>query len=608
MVNKVITPGSLLIKQLLPETVQKHYDPSKVLDKKGVSELVSSLVEHGGDKAHESLSNLSSLFFNTATDKGFTTPLSDYENNSDERHALLQEFASKVNRVNESKLSPMERNKKLNDLANQYGDTVISNNLKYMVSKGSTAGRMAMTGARGNPSQLSQATASPIMAKDVQGNRIPIPIRHSFAEGLSPAEHIAMSYEGRGSTVKTQLSTSEPGALFKRITPTVFHEVITQADCGTSNGIVYELSDKNRPMIIRRYEAGTNRLVDEAYYKQMMMDGKKSIKLRNAMTCEAMEGICQKCYGYDSRGKEVPMGENVGVIAAQSISETLTQAVLSTKHKSGVGGRQRDSFKEAKNLLNMPENFMDEATIAKVGGTITNIVETSLKDHKVFVGNSEHFVPRIQDVIVKKGQKVRQGEPLSTGTINPKELVNLRGLGAGRKYMSDQLRDIYGGGLDNRHFDIISRNLMKYVTIDDPGDTGFMPGQQVEVAKIFPILKKDAEEVPLSRAEGKKLALQILELLPGTVLDKDHLDYLRNNGIDKVLISKSSMQVTPEVKGLQTAKLLDENWVSRLSFNRLKNTIQNAAALGESSQIHSIDPITPYVMGFEFGEGKDGKY
>lgn len=279
----------------------------------------------------------------------------------------MQEFAHKVNKINSMNLSSIERNKKLNELANRYGDTIIKSNLDYMVGKGSTAGRMAMTGARGNPSQLSQATATPLMAKDIQGNRIPIAIRHSFSEGLTPAEHLAMSYEGRGATVKTQLSTSEPGALFKRITPTVFHEVVTQPDCGTKNGIFIDIDEQHKPMLIRRYEAGTDRLIDEAYYKQLIMDGKKKIKVRNTMTCEAMEGVCQKCYGYDSRGKEVPIGENVGVLAAQSISETLTQAVLSTKHKSGVGGRQRDSFKEAKNLLNMPEKFMDEATIAKVG-------------------------------------------------------------------------------------------------------------------------------------------------------------------------------------------------------------------------------------------------
>lgn len=174
--------------------------------------------------------------------------------------------------------------------------------------------------------------------------------------------------------------------------------------------------------------------------------------------------------------------------------------------------------------------------------------------------------------------------------------------------MSDQLRDIYGGGLDNRHFDLIARNLMKYVEIKNPGETGFLPGQHVEVGKIFPSLKKDTEEVPTRNAVGRKLAVQIMELMPGTKLDKDHIDDLISNGIDSILVSKSGLEVEPLVKGIQTAKLLDENWVSKLSFNRLKDTIRDAAAYGESSKIHSTDPIAPYVIGESFGRGKDGKY
>jgi DNA-directed RNA polymerase subunit beta' len=136
-----------------------------------------------------------------------------------------------------------------------------------MVSRGSTAARMALTGARGNPAQLQQGTASPMMAADVRGVPIPVAIKHSFAEGLSNAEHLAMSYGGRASTVMSQLSTEKPGALFKRLTPTVFHEVITEPDCGTKQGIPIPIGDKLS--LIGRYEAGTNHLIDEQYLKEL---------------------------------------------------------------------------------------------------------------------------------------------------------------------------------------------------------------------------------------------------------------------------------------------------------------------------------------------------
>ena len=605
--DKVTTPGSLMVRDMLPEKVRPHYDTSTVLDKKGVKNLMSDLVRYGGDDAHTSLSNLSSLFFNTATDEGYTTPLTDYENDSKERETQLREFSHKVNEINSKNLTHEERSKKLKELSNKYGEKLIKQNLDYMVGKGSTAGKMALTGARGNPDQLSQATSSPLMGKDLYGNPIPVPIKKSFAEGLSPAEHTAMSYEGRSNTVKSQLSTSQPGALFKRITPTVFHETITSEDCGTTNGVHFDLTDSNKKKIIYRVEAGTNKVVDEAYYKKLVMEGDEKIKLRSSMTCEANEGVCQRCYGWDSRGRFPPIGENVGVVAAQSVSETLTQAVLSTKHQSGVG-KQRNPFEQARNLLEMPENFQDEATVSKKDGKVTQIEKTPLNDHKVHVDGIAHFVPRAQEVRVKKGDSVKPGDPLSTGTINPKELVNLRGLGEGRKYMSNKLQEVYGADLDNRHFDLLSKNLMKHVKVKDPGDTGFMPEQRVEVSKIHPILKKDSHEVPTKEAIGKKLAVQALEITPGTKLDRHHVDYLLENGVNKVRITKSNIEVEPEIKGVGTAKLLDKNWISRLSLDRLTQSVQDAAAFGEESEIHSTDPITSYIMGSEFGEGKHGKY
>jgi DNA-directed RNA polymerase subunit beta' len=607
MANDVITPGALLIKSLLPEQAKSSYDPARILDKKGVQDLMSKIVMHGGDKAHESIQNLSRLFFNTATTHGYSTPLADYENDSDERQQLIKEFKTKVNALNDdSKLTELQRNQHLGELSGHYQDMAQKQNLKYMVSVGSTAGKMAMTGARGNPMQLAQGTFSPLMSEDIEGRPLPIPIEHSFAEGLTPAEHLAMSYGGRASTVKTQLSTSEPGALFKQIIPSVFHEVITTNDCHTENGQVFPVTDKQR--VFNHVEAGTGRIIDDMYYKALVASGRAQVKIRTANTCEAKEGICQKCYGYDSRGAFPRIGENVGVVAAQSISEVLTQAMLATKHKGGVAGKKRDLFAEASNMLKMPENFRDEATLSTLEGTVTKVEKTPLGDHHVIVNDVKHFVPNIQEVTVKQGDKVFAGQLVSTGTANPKQLVALRGMGEGRKYLADSLREIYGNGLDPRHFDIVAKNLVRYVEVVNPGETGLLPGDIMEVGKALPYIQEDTAEVPTLQARGKKLAKQVLEIMPGTVLDETHVNYLISHGVDKVSTSKTGLEFDPYVKGVKNTKLLDKNWISRLSSSHLKNSIADAASYGEHSSIHSTDPITPYIMGTEFGEGKEGRY
>lgn len=606
---EVISAGSLLIKSKLPDSVKPYYDPTKMMDKKAVSALMSNIIQHGGDNAHETIQDLSNLFFHKATEHGYTTPLSDYKNDSLDRTVMLDELGSKVRTIQHSKEPDKIKNDKIATISGEYSQRIWSSNLKHMVGKGSTAGLMAMTGARGNPMQLGQGTASPVMAQDVSGNPIPIVIKHSFGEGLTPAEHMAMSYGGRASTVKAQLSTSKPGALFKEITPNVFQEVVTQHDCGTKNGIFMPVKDKKA--VINRVEVGTNTFIDDLKYKELVTSGIDSVRVRTPMSCEAKEGICQLCYGRDSYGSFPRIGENVGVIAAQSMSEVLTQAMLSTKHKGGVAGRNRDAYEEADSLLHMPENFPNKATISSRNGTVNKVETDALNVKHIFVDGTHHFVPSREDSVVKVGDVVRPGDRLSTGIINPAEIVQYKGLGAGRTYFSEALRDAYSlsnPDLDPRHFDLVSRNIMKYTKIVDPGHTGFLPNQIVEISKVQPLLAEDEVETPTFDSVGKVLSRAVLDILPGTHLDTNHISYLATHGIKTVFISKSGLRVDPIVKGVKTSKLNDPNWISRLALNNLKQSLTEAVSMGERAKIHGTDPIASYTLGHEFGEGVDGRY
>ena len=584
-----------------------NFDIHRVLDKGGMNSMVNMLIKHGGEKSSEHINKLGQIFFRKSTEIGASTPITDYENNSEERLAILKEFQGKFGLIQQGSGTKAEKNTKLADLTGNYNKKIEVQNMNYLMSRGSTAAKMARTGARGNPSQLASGTSTPLASLNIRGEIIPLVIKNSFASGMSAAELTAMAYMGRSSTVLSQLSTALPGALFKRLSPTVFHDVITIDDCGTKNGIMQKATDKKS--ILGRFEAGTNKLIDEEYYADLVSSGKKEVKVRSSLTCEAHEGICKKCFGVMGSGKMPEIGEAVGVIAAQSISEVLTQAMLSTKHKATVGERKGNIYDQASNILNNPkQNFKDEATIAEVNGKVNDVVVTPLKDYNVYVDGVKHFVPRIQQLTVAKGDTVHQGDALSTGVINPRKLVSLRGIGAGRKYLAEELRNIYGGGLDPRHFEIISRNLIKHVEVTHPGDSGFLPGDKITVNSIAKHLQETGTETPLSQAKGKVLARSIFELTPGTVLDQNHIDELHKHNVSSVTTSDSDLRVTPIVPGLQTAKLLDKNWISKLSFTKLESTIKDAAAMGQSSDMHSTDPIAPYIMGNEFGEGTNGRY
>jgi DNA-directed RNA polymerase subunit beta' len=608
MTEQYTTPGAIKLKSELPtQEARDNFDLYRPLDKKGISDLVNVLLKHGGPNSHESINDLGKKFFNKATEIGATTPLTDYINESDERQAIIDEFQTKVNQIFSRKLAKKEENEALGNLTGEYNGKIEKQNIDHLMSRGSTAAKMAKTGARGNPTQLATGTSTPLMSINLKGELVPFVIKHSFAQGMTPAELIAMSYMGRGSTVLSQLSTALPGALFKELSPTVFHEVITIDDCGTTNGILLPISDKKGA--IGRYEAGTNTLIDEAYYKEKVASGAKSIKVRSVLTCEAHQGVCKKCYGLMGNGKPAEIGENVGVIAAQSVSEVLTQSMLATKHKASVGARKGNSYEQASNLLRNPaENFKDEATISGINGTVSLIKQTPLGDHQVFVNEQSHFVPRIQNLKVSVGDKVLKGDSLSTGVVNPRKLVGLKGLGAGRLYMSHELRGIYGSDLDPRHFEMIAKNLVKHVEVVDPGETGFLPGQKIDVNTVRKYFSDTHGDVPLENAEGKLLAKGVHELTAGTLLDGNHIQELRERGVTKVPVASTGLKVIPIVPGLKTAKLLDDNWVSKLSFSGLKNTLRESAAVGAESDLHSTEPITPYIIGNEFGEGEGGQY
>lgn len=613
--SKTIAAGSLLIKHALPIAARKRFDPSIVLNDKEVNRLISQLVEHSPEQAHEVIGELSRLFFNSATQQGFSLSLEDYENKTLERTEILSQLEAEIAKIVASKKSPEEKNYAINAIVEVLKNRLSAQTMKHLLSRGATSAKMAEVGARGNAGQLMQASSSPILGADAVGNPVPIVIRHSYSEGLSPSEAAAMSFGSRQNTVMTQRATALPGDIFKKLTPNLFHEVVTETDCKTTAGTTFPIEDKKA--ILYRYESATNRLIDEPMYRDLLDGGEKSIRVRTPLTCQAKTGICQHCYGLMADGKLPPIGTNVGVIASQSASEKLTQAILSFKHVGGLAGKQRSAYEEAANLLNTPEAFVDKAVLSPVSGSISAIVETELKDHRIHIGSHDVFVPKEQDILVKLGDHVKAGQPLTTGTINPRELITHVGVSKTREYMSKALRDIYNespkasmamSSLDPRHFDLISRNLLKHVTITDPGETGLLMGDEVSFDHLRPILERDIKVGSPFQAEGKILAKSIGTFAVGEPITPKIAEEMQKDGITKVSYSDSGLIVTPIVPGLQKAKLLSKDWVSKLSFNRIRKTIQEASSMGESSDVHGTDPITPYVIGREFGQGENGEY
>jgi hypothetical protein len=301
----------------------------------------------------------------------------------------------------------------------------------------------------------------------------------------------------------------------------------------------------------------------------------------------------------------------VGIQASQAVSEKLTQSILGTKHTGGLAGKKHDTYAMANNFLMNPDKFLDEATLSEKHGEVNSVEKTVLGDHIVHIGDKQHYVPAAQEVRVKAGDHVRLGQALSTGTINPRQLIKHKGLLPTRQYYADTLRNIYNGNaessgkmtsLDPRHFELIAKNMIKYVEVEDPGDTTLYHGEIVDIGRLRPILAEHSHEVSIKEAVGKVLTDT------GETVTHEMARTMEEAGHKEVSVSDVHIKVKPLVKGLKTNKLQDPNWVSRLSYNNIRKVLRDAVEQGDRSPLHGYDPIMPYVSGKEFGEGPGAKY
>ncbi len=599
-----VSAGSVMLESLLPSGVDVHN-----LDAGKVDQLVAQIVEKNPQQAHTYVSLLGKLFFDYATEKGFSIGLEDYENREAERKQILDEFEASVEKVVDSNAPKKVKYEKISELAEGVQKSLGKQNLNYLLKKRKTSALMAASGARGNPGQLMQASASPVLSADAAGNPVPLPIRHSYAEGLSLGETAAVSFGARHNTIMAQLSTAKPGAIFKWLAPNLMHEVITEHDCGTKHGQIFPIEE--RKSLLYRVQAGSNKIIDTPRYQQLLRDGVKRVEVRTPLTCKARDGICQLCYGYDSNMHFPPLGVNVGVMAAQSISEKLTQSILSTKHTGGLAGKKKDNYAMTNNFLMNPKKFMDEATLATHDGLVQSVETTPLGDHKIFISGVEHYVPSSQEVTVKAGDHAHKGEPISSGVINPRQLVGLKGMEPTQRYFAHTLRNLYNGStensqkmgsLDPRHFDVVARNMVKYVEIEDPGEFELLPGETISIQRLHKLLKPHEHEVPVGEALGKVYSET------GETVTKEMLSFFKEEGRQEIPVVNSHLKVKPLVKGLMTNKLADPDWMSKLTFTHLSDTMVNAATKGEKSSLHGYDPVLPYVVGREFGQGEGSRY
>ena len=406
---------------------------------------------------------------------------------------------------------------------------------------------MADSGARGSNQQIKQLAGMRGLMADTSGNTIELPIKSNFREGLDVLEYFISAHGARKGLSDTALRTADSGYLTRRLVDVSQDLVIRENDCSVGRAIpgmyVYEFVNEKatadsdakadvleslQERITGRFLAedivdpktgelilGANHLVTSKRAEEIVKTGVEHVKIRTILTCRSHIGVCAKCYGSNmATGQTVQVGEAVGIIAAQSIGEPGTQLTMRTFHTGGVAGdnitqglpRVEELFEARK-----PKSL---AVLAEFGGTVS-FAKTDKKTDIVITddeGNSKSYpVSRDTRVKVQEGQVVATGEEITEGSENPHDIVRILGVRAVQDYLLREVQKVYriqGVDINDKHIELIVRQMLKKIVVDEAGDSKFLPGSQVDTIE-FQEVNERLEEEGKTPATGTPIILGI---------------------------------------------------------------------------------------------------
>lgn len=603
-----ISVGQYLINHHIPD----KYKIGNNVSSKDINSALSTWAKDDPQSYAENVTKIKRVGDQISMYEGLSIGLDDLDPLKKERDKFLKKYQPKLDAA-----SSIAAKKKIVSDAVKEGAGI------SMKAKSSLVD-MVTTGAKGNPAQLMKNNFSPVSARQMDGTSYPYLIDKSYSEGLSPGGYWVSAIEARNAAVEGKTKTAEPGDFGKQLFNALNNMVVSNKDCGTDNGIYLGVDDpnvldrylaKNFPGVGSRNTLVTDKVVQAAKKKRV-----RELMVRSPMTCESRNGVCQNCYGLNPSGKLHSIGSNVGTLAAQSLSEPLTQMTLSAKHGVSLSGPAMEEvgMTGVRKLLTKPSIFPSKAALAQTDGTVTDIRKAPQGGTYVYVNGLEHYVPTTNEVIVKKNQKVTKGDSLSNGLKDPREFTNLRGIGSGRSYLINAMYNAYnpldpssgkrtGISVDKRHLEVLAKKDLNHVVIDGHNDT-FSKGDVVEYNKLKDYMVKGRKEVPLSEAIGEYLGKEYLHYTVGTQVTASIAQDLRNRGISKIMITQRNIPYSPHVVNIRRIPLLKDNFLARLTHSEIKNSLINAATKGETSEISGYDPIPSFIKGVNFGEGIDGRY
>ena len=514
-----------------------EYEINFPVNKKKLGDLINRCIKiHGLSESAEVLDNVKEKGFKYSTKSGLTYSMDDVKVPKEKKEILAnaeKEIEKVRKQYRRGLITEEERYKAVVNIWNS-ATLDVGKALEENLEPLNPINLMVESGARGNINQLRQSAGMRGLMAGTTGKVIEIPIKSSFAEGLDALEYFISSHQARKGLADTALRTADSGYLTRRLVDVAQEIIVREPDCGSNEGlIVYDVKDGNQLIepiqerLLGRYPVrdivnpetnevivDTNTMITDELADKIVDAGITKVEVRSVLGCHSKHGVCQKCYGMSlARHNKVEIGETIGIVAAQSIGEPGTQLTMNTKHAGGaIGSDITQGLPRVEELFEArkPKGL---AVMTEIAGKVK--VKESKKKKEVIVTNDTesktYTVPFGPKMKVKDGDMVEPGDPLVEGSLNPADILAIKGPEGVFEYLTTEVQKVYrnqGVDINDKHIEVIARQMLKKVRVEDNGDTDMFPGTLVDMYE-FADKNREAVDKGVRPATGKRVLLGI---------------------------------------------------------------------------------------------------
>ena len=501
------TVGRLIFNSVIPPEIGYF---NEVIGKKGLADIVAKTYRRCGYEATASLlDGLKNQGFKFSTRAGMTVGLTDITVPPEKTGILAKADAAVAKTEQQYRRGLITDEERYNLVIDTWAKATqtVTQALMDTLDQFNPVYMMATSGARGNIQQLRQLAGMRGLMADPSGRTIELPIKANFREGLTVLEYFISSHGARKGLADTALRTADSGYLTRRLVDVSQDVIVREEDCETLTGIMVE-DIKDGPEIIEPlidrlvgrfvleevHHPETGEVLASPEYEITEEQAEDIVKsfdsaiIRSVLTCKSRYGVCKKCYGRNlATGRPVEMGEAVGIIAAQSIGEPGTQLTMRTFHTGGVAGDDITQGLPRVEELFEARKPKGQAIISEAVGKVSISEVKGRREVDLLTETEEHItytIPYGSRLCVKEGQMVEAGDELTEGSINPHDMLKVKGQRGVQVYLLGEVQRVYrlqGVDINDKHIEVMVRQMLRKVKIDDAGDTSLLPGGLIDV-------------------------------------------------------------------------------------------------------------------------------